>query len=290
LINTVRLKLTFPPLVRALLFATGLLFLIYGLHTSALAQSTLPVRVDRWLQVQTLSGSVTFQQGKTSKAAQLGTRLEAIGDTLTTGKSSSASLAVDTGIGTVNLAESTTIQVNRMETLPSGGMVTLLKILGGQARLQLRPFSNPDSRLEIETPAGISGVRGTVFGVSVQPDGTTGVATLEGRVVAEAQGQSVSIDAGLQSLIVPGQPPTPPTALQENTHLNLISLNLIRRSTVEIVGQIDAVNLLVIETEVQNVDRNGVFTLQRSLPRDRRIAATVITPLGKKQAYEIVVP
>lgn len=271
-----------------LIILISLLFL--GLALPVFAQSNLSVRVERWLQIESLVGTVTFQQGKTSQAAQVGTRLQAIGDTLATGKSSSAVLAVDTQIGTVSLSESTTLQISKLEALPSGGMVTLLRILAGQARLQLRPFSNPDSRLEIETPAGISGVRGTIFGVSVQPNGVTGVATLEGRVVAEAQGQQVSIDAGLQSLIVPGEPPTQPTALQENTQLRLIALSRVGRGEVEIVGQIDTVNLLVIEEEVQNVESDGTFTIRRSLPDDRRIAATVITPLGKKQAYEIVIP
>jgi FecR protein len=271
-----------------LIILISLLFL--GLALPVFAQSDLSVRVERWLQVESLAGTVTFRQGKTSQAAQVGTRLQAIGDTLVTGKSSSAVLAVDTQIGTVSVSESTTLQINKLEALPSGGMVTLLRILAGQARLQLRPFTNPDSRLEIETPAGISGVRGTIFGVSVQPNGVTGIATLEGRVVAEAQGQQVSIDAGLQSLIVPGEPPTQPTALQESTQLRLIALNRVRRGEVEIVGQIDTVNLLVIEEEVQNVEPDGTFTIRRSLPADRRIAATVITPLGKKQAYEIVIP
>jgi hypothetical protein len=276
-------RLKFIPLI-------SLLLILFSLFSPTFAQSNLSVRVERWLQVESLVGTVTFQQGKTSQSAQVGTRLQAIGDTLATGKSSSAVLAVDTQIGTVSLSESTTLQINKLETLPSGGMVTLLRILAGQARLQLRPFSSPDSRLEIETPAGISGVRGTVFGVSVQPNGVTGIATLEGRVVAEAQGQQVSVEAGLQSLIVPGEPPTQPTALQESTQLRLISLNRVSRGTVEVVGKIDSVNLLVIEEEVQNVEPDGTFAIRRSRPDDRRIAATVITPLGKKQAYEIVIP
>jgi hypothetical protein len=273
-----------------LIIFISLLLVLFGLYSPTFAQSSLSVRVERWLQVESMVGPVTFQQGKTSQAAQIGTRLQAIGDTLATGKSASAVLAVDTQIGTVNLSESTTLQVTKLEVLPSGGMITLLKISAGQARLQLRPFTSPDSRLEIETPAGISGVRGTIFGVSVQPNGVTGIATLEGRVVAEAQGQQVSIEAGRQSLIVPGEPPTEPIALQESTQLKLISLSRVSRGQVEIAGRIDSVNLLVIEEDVQNVEPDGTFTIRRSLPNDRRIAATVITPLGKKQAYEIIVP
>ncbi|MBW4515521.1 MAG: FecR family protein [Timaviella obliquedivisa GSE-PSE-MK23-08B] len=276
--------------LKSILLIISLLLLLVGLHSIAFAQSTLPVRVDRWLEVQSVSGTVTFYRNQTSQVAKVGVRLGVVGDTLTTGKDSSAVLTVDTGIGTVRMSESTTLQVKRLEMLPSGGIVTLLNITEGQARLQLRPFTNSDSELEIETPAGISGVRGTIFGVSVQPNGTTGVATLEGRVVAEAQGQAVAIEAGLQSLIVPGDPPTQPTPLQENTQLTVRSLIQTSDRTVEIVGQVDQVNLLVIENEVQNVEPDGTFILQRSLPRDRRIRATVTTPLGKKQAYEIVVP
>jgi len=268
----------------------GLLLLLFGLHSTTFAQSTLPVRVDRWLEVQAVSGTVTFYRDQTSQVAKVGTRLTTVGDTLATGKNSSAILSVDTAIGTVRMSESTTLQVKNIELLPSGGMVTLLSIPEGQARLQLRPFTNFDSELEIETPAGISGVRGTIFGVSVQPDGATGIATLEGRVVAEAQGQAVSIDAEQQSLIVVGEPPRSPTPLQEDTQLNLRSINPISNRTIELVGQIDRVNLLVIEDEVQNVEPDGTFTIRRSLPRDRRIRATVTTPLGKQQTYEITIP
>uniref|UniRef100_A0ACD5H295 FecR domain-containing protein n=1 Tax=Desertifilum tharense IPPAS B-1220 TaxID=1781255 RepID=A0ACD5H295_9CYAN len=51
---------------------------------------------------------------------------------------------------------------------------------GGQARFRVRRFNHPGSSLEIETPAGSSAVRGTEFGVSVHPDGKTGIATREG--------------------------------------------------------------------------------------------------------------
>jgi hypothetical protein len=195
---------------------------------------------------------------------------------------------VDTGIGTVAVSENTTLRVQALETLPSGGKVTTLGITGGQVRLELRPFTDPDSRLEIETPAGISGVRGTIFGVSVQPNGVTGVATLEGRVVTVAQGQSVAVDAGQQNLMVPGEPPTQAAPLQENTGFDLVAINRIDRRTVEIVGQIDSVNLLVVEDEVRDVGREGQFTIRTA--DDRPIRATVITPLGKRQDYEITIP
>jgi hypothetical protein len=265
--------------------------LVIGLHwAQALAQSTLPVRVDRWLELQRIAGSVTFKRGQSNQTATVGTRLESTGDTLVTGADSSASLAVDTGIGTVQVSENTTLRVQRLESLPSGGRVTRLEILSGQARLQVRAFTDPDSELEIETPAGVSGVRGTDFGVSVRPDGTTGVATLEGKVLASAQGQSVLVDAGLQSLIVPGEPPTPAVPLREDTRLDVTFIGFVGASQVQIRGQVDPVNLLLIGDQPQAVDRNGQFNFQGSVTDDRPIPAVVITPLGSRQAYEIVIP
>jgi hypothetical protein len=44
--------------------------------------------------------------------------------------------------------------------------------------------------LEISSPSGVAGVRGTVFGVAVDPKGKTGISTLEGAVATTAKGQT----------------------------------------------------------------------------------------------------
>ncbi|WP_199305653.1 FecR family protein [Pseudanabaena sp. FACHB-2040] len=235
-------------------------------------------------------GSVTFNQGQTSQAARVGTRLQAVGDTVRTGSGSSTVLAVDTGIGFVSVAENTAVRVEQLQTAPNGGKITRLRVTGGQARLQVRPFTNGDSRLEIETPAGVSGVRGTTFGVSVHPDGKTGVATLEGSVVTAAEGQSVAVNTGYQSLVIPGEPPLPPTPLTDNTQLDLRVLVAVNNQTVRVAGQVDPVNLLLIADTPQLVERNGQFDIRVPRPQNQRIKAVVITPLGAKQTYELAVP
>lgn len=156
-------------------------------QTSGYSQS-LTVRVQRWLAVRQISGSVTYFSAETSRAARRGDRLQAVGDGLSTGEDAAAVLEVDTQIGTVEVAETTKLTVQALDISPSDGRITRLRIDQGQARLKIRPFTNIDSRLEIETPAGISGVRGTEFGLNVSPSGKMGVATLEGSVVTEAQG------------------------------------------------------------------------------------------------------
>ncbi|HEY9640009.1 MAG TPA: FecR family protein [Coleofasciculaceae cyanobacterium] len=268
----------------------GVLIILVTVAAVATAQQILPVRVDRWLEVQQLQGTVTYRRGQTSQPAQVRTRLERVGDTIITGQRSSATLVVDTGVGTLNIAESTTLQVQKLDVAPDGGQITQLQVMGGQVHLQVRPFTHRSSELEIQTPAGVSGVRGTNFGVSVQPNGTTGVATLEGSVSAAAQGQAVKVDAGLQSLIVPGEPPSPPAALKDDPQLNITLLAALNPATARIVGQIDPVNLLVVADQPQMISRSGEFDVQIPLPSNRRIRAAVTTPLGTRQVYELAVP
>lgn len=265
----------------------GIAILLVG--NLAIAQS-LKVRVNRWLEVRQVQGSVTFIQGQTTRAARDGDRLQAAGDGVQTGANSTTVLAVDTGVGFVRVSEKTNLRVQQLEKLPDGGQITRLQITGGQARLQVRKFTNPSSRLEIQSPAGLSAVRGTEFGVSIQPDGKTGVATLEGKVAAIAQGASVPIVAGFQSLVVPGEAPTPPTPLREDTSLQLQLLESVGNSQARIAGRVDVVNLVLVNDQPLSLDRNGEFDVRVPLPRDRRIRAMVTTPLGSKQLYELAVP
>ncbi|MBD2156917.1 FecR domain-containing protein [Leptolyngbya sp. FACHB-16] len=275
---------------KRLKFLISLLFIlvILGWSGQLLAQ-LFPVRVDRWLEVRELSGNVSYHHGQTTRPARPQDRLSAIGDTITTGRNSAANLVIDTGMGSVQVAEATTVRVQQLDTASDGGRITRLRVTGGQVRLQVRRLTNPSSTLEIETPAGISGVRGTVFGIGVQPDGKTGVATLEGQVVAMAQGEQVPISGGLQSLVVPGSPPTPPTPLREDPRLDLRLLASINSRTARIAGQIDPVNLLLIDQEPQTVDLTGQFDLQVPFS-NRRLVATVITPLGSRREYQLSVP
>lgn len=270
-----------------LLFALGISLLALG--DLAIAQS-LKVRVNRWLEVRQIQGTVSLYQGQKLQPAQNGNRIQAVGDGIQTAAKSSAVLAVDTGIGFIKVAENTNIRVLQLEKLASGGQVTRLQVIGGQARLQVRPFTNPDSRLEILSPAGLSAVRGTEFGVSVQPDGKTGVATLEGKVAAIAQGVSVPIQAGFQSLVIPGEAPLPPTPLREDTRLQLQVLAAVGNNQARIAGQVDVVNLVLVDDQPLSLDREGQFDVRVPLPRQRRIRAVVRTPLGKQQIYELAVP
>ncbi|NET09806.1 MAG: FecR domain-containing protein [Symploca sp. SIO2B6] len=253
---------------------------------------TLPVRVDRWLEVRQVSGDVTYSYAPDNQIqpATVGeTRLQRVGDRMTTGEDSNATLLVDTGIGFVEIFDNTDLQIDELTVTASGGRVTRLNIMQGRAQLRVRSFLNPESELEIRTPAGVSGVRGTQFGVGVNPNGQTGVLTEEGQVTAEAQGVTVYVDAGFQSLIVPGEPPTPPIPITNDVTLDIIDLQR-DGDSVYIEGRIDPLSQLTIDEEPRDVEPDGRFSFR--VPREGRdrIPATVSTLSGSRQDYELAVP
>lgn len=251
------------------------------------------VRVDRWLELRQQTGSVTFQPADgSSRSAAIGDRLQAVGDTFTTVGQSTATLEVDTGIGVLNVSENTIVRVQRLDIASDNGRITHLDVPQGQVRLQVRPFTHRGSELEIHTPAGVSGVRGTQFGMTVQPDGKTGVATLEGRVDTLAQGQTVSVPAGFQNLTIPGEPPSPAVPLRDDPSLEYRVVRVIENGIrrVQIIGKVDPVNTVLLDDTLQEIDRDGEFNFllpARSTVRFPTI--TVITPLGTRQVHELAI-
>ncbi|HLO87741.1 MAG TPA: FecR family protein [Nostocaceae cyanobacterium] len=262
--------------------------LVSGLHASA-ANDKLEIKGDRWIQVRRPIGQVFYTRGQKSQPARNGMQLQSVGDTITTKQGSSVVLAIDIGTGLIKVSENTTITVQKLLTGKKGERITELQVKTGQVRLQLRPLTDANSRVEIHTPAGVAGVRGTDFGVSVQQDGKMGVGTQEGSVATNAQGQTVLVKGGFQNLTIPGQPPSPPVPLREDTRLNISQL-VANGSKVRIVGTVDPVNLLLIAQAPQNIDVNGQFDVTVPLLPNRKVEAVVVTPLGKKQLYQIAVP
>lgn len=263
--------------------------LIWLTMAQSSAQNSIQVRVDRWLIVQNPIGRVTISRQNKTQTAQAGDRLQAVGDTISTGKKSTVALLVDTAIGLVTLAENTRLRVQALDKTSSNGHITRLQVTQGQARLKLRRFTNPDSQLEITTPAGLSGVRGTEFGLSVQPDGKTAIATLEGAVTSAAQGKEVRVAAGFQSFTIPGEPPSDPMPLRDDPSLQYdfekTIVNRVRQ--VRLVGVVDPVNRVTVNDAIQTVDRSGRFAVPFAVPSYLKIKVVVTTPLGTEKLHEL---
>ena len=268
----------------------SLFFIFLLTFQQALAKNNLQLRVNRYLEVSSIFGNVTYGNQQTSQPANIGTKLQKVGDSISTGKNSRTMLALDTEIAFVEVAENTKLQIQKLHSTSNNGKVTELLVTGGQVRLKVRPLNNRESRLEIKTPAGITGVRGTEFGVSVQPSGKTGVATLKGQVVTSAQGKTVSVNKGFQSFVIPGKPPSPPVRLQDDTSLQIKILADMGNQQAKIAGKLDPVNLVILANEPLITNQNGEFEVITALPNNRKIAVSITTPLGKKQKYELAVP
>ncbi|MEL6813610.1 MAG: FecR domain-containing protein [Cyanobacteria bacterium J06598_3] len=263
-----------------------------AVYAQTLNGRELTIRGDRWLTITSFSGKVELitAQGD-RRAARPGDRLVSVGDTILTGSNSAARLEIDQSAGYVSMAENSQMRIQTLSITSRGGRVTELAVLLGQVRLRIRRLTNPDTRIEIYTPAGVSGVRGTVFGVAVQPDGFTGVATSEGSVATRAQGETVMVVADTQSTIVPGEPPTPPVPLRDDPTLFIESLSEIPgTSKVRVMGYTDSVNLFDINQGRQSLDRNGRFDLEAALTDSRQVDVVITTPLGTQQQYRLVVP
>lgn len=258
----------------------------------AIAQNNAPVqlRLKRWIQIQSISGNVTYRSNGNNQAAQPGQRLTKVGDGIITGKNAAATLTIDEGIGTIQVSEKTQLTIDRLQN-SNGAFITRLQVNGGQIRLKVRRLNNPNSNIQIISPAGVTGVRGTDFGVSVLPSGKTGVATLSGKVELEAQSVKVQIPLEFQSSVIAKEAPLPATPLINDPAVILERLE-VRDSgqNVRLAGQTDNVNLLTIGETVIETDRKGNFDIVVPLTDDRQFTLLSTTPLGRKQAYRLRVP
>jgi hypothetical protein len=270
----------------AALFCWVLLLIIgAGFTVPALSSPAAP---QRWAEVLRVVGNVQHLDGANRQPAQPGLKLRRIGEGLATGPRSSTVLRLDVTIGNLNVAENTQFRILELGVTSGGGHRTQLQVTQGQIRIQIRRFTNPQSTLELVTPAGISGVRGTEFGITVQQTGKTGIATRSGSVIVEAQNRAVNVSQGLQVTLIPGEPPPDPEPLRDDPRLDLHILGL-TSDKLSIRGQTDRANLLHISDEEIPLDSQGQFEWAIARPPSGTIEALVTTPLGRTQKYKIVI-
>jgi hypothetical protein len=269
-----------------IVLVSGLLVIIEPL----LAQEEIDVRVDRWLQVQSLSGDVRFFTSNTSRPARVGDTLSTAGDGVRTGGRSSCTLEVDVGVGTITLRENTELSVRTLAYAPDDGRITHLRVPQGSVSLNLRRFTNRGSELEIETPTGVGGVRGTEFGLIVHPDDDrTAIATREGDVFAAAQGTTVDVPAGFQTLIRLGEPPLEPIPIPDEPEFDYRIDETVRNNLryLTLVGQVNPINQVYVEGELVDLSETGEFQYEVLARYGIRVEVRIVTPLGDVASYDI---
>ncbi len=247
------------------------------------AQTVQLLSQGQWLEVLQVSGQVTLQASQ-PRPAQVGDRLVKAGDTLTTGPRSYSLLQLDSGIGTIQVAENTLLQVRNLEKLRNGARVTTLNLKRGQVRLRIRKLSNPDSRFEIHSPTGIAGVRGTEFGVLLNQSQRMVVGTESGLVNASSNGESVDLGPETGSAIFPAEPPLPPLPLDRELRFQLDEVDY-REKQVWISGQVNPLNSVIANGVDLDISKTGTFEQLIPARRGQAIAIAVLNALGDERRY-----
>lgn len=255
------------------------------------AQGGIQVRTNQWLRVDKITGNVTYRNlyNYANRTARVGDILQAASDEIITGRDSTAVLSVDTAVGSIYVMENTTLKIRSFQIARDNGRITNLSIPRGKARLQIRKFTNRGSQLNIQTPSGISGVRGTEYIVVAKPNGNMTVTTLKGSVATTAQNRTEIVKGGFQNLTVVGKPPSPPVPIVDDPSLRYV----IERKTsgagrsIVLVGYTNPFNLVKIDGIDRDLDSNGQFSLRFPAPSSLSVKIKVETPQGKVQVYEI---
>ncbi len=138
--------------------------------------------------------------------AEVGMSLE-IGDSMKTGDDSNAEITFFDG-STIELQAGTEIEITGLGISGETDSTTItLEQTIGSIIFRVTKILDPESRYEVETPAGVVAVRGSAVQVYVIEDGTTWTTNLEGEIWAVAQGVELQVPEGRQCIVRPGQPP-----------------------------------------------------------------------------------
>ena len=242
-----------------------------------------------WMEIQQTSGKVTITQSP-PRPAKVGDRLNKPGDTIETARSSMALLRLDSGMGSIQVAENTKLRIQKLKKLLDGSRITTLAIEKGQVRTKVRRFTSPRSSLQIVSPAGIAAVRGTEYGISVSDDGRMVIATESGLVAATAQGETVELSTGFGSRIREGEKPSPPQKFDKLLKLDVYDIE-INDSQLHINGAIHPLNTLAIAGVEVPVEDDGSFEALVEIPSLKslsQISIAVRNPLGEEKAYPLL--
>jgi hypothetical protein len=138
--------------------------------------------------------------------AKLGMTLET-GDSLKSDTGANAEITFFDG-SVLEIQANTMIKIGLL-SLASGTRSNTIGIEQtlGKTISRVGKLADPASRYEINTPAGVAAVRGSVMLVEVIEDGTTRVTNIEGDIRCTAQGIEVKVPQGMTCVIYPGQPP-----------------------------------------------------------------------------------
>ena len=164
-------------------------------------------------KISSVSGTVqVLKNGSTNPVNATNGMELAVGDTITTGSNGSATLTFFDG-SVMEIKANSEILANELTTLSTGSTVVSLKEQVGNTINRIGKLVDSSSKYEVDTPAAVAVVRGTVFDLLVLQNGTTTVKAEQDSVSFSASGVTVTVNQGFQSSAVVGGKPSTPLAI-----------------------------------------------------------------------------
>jgi uncharacterized repeat protein (TIGR01451 family) len=147
------------------------------------------------------AGSETWQK------AEVGMTLQP-GDVVKSAYGSNAEITFFDG-STIELEQSTQLAMSELGINENGSTTIRLTQSLGKTISRVKKLADPASRYEVDTPAAVAAVRGSIMEVTVEDDGTTTVANVQGDIRVIVDGEEYIIHEGMKRTIIPGQKPGP---------------------------------------------------------------------------------
>lgn len=163
--------------------------------------------------LSSLEGDVLVMKAGASnwEAAQIGQQLYE-DDIIKIAEDSRAAVTFFDG-STIELEAGTQLEIKTLEPADGDNVNTIsLEQEIGRSISRVTKLADPASHYEIETPSGVAAVRGTTMVVDVDEQGISRIVSEEGSVFVTAQGVEVLLIQGMQSIILPGKPPSEATS------------------------------------------------------------------------------
>jgi hypothetical protein len=177
------------------------------------------------------------------------------GDAIKVGDNSQAEITFFEG-STIALEAGTIVSISELSIARDTGSTTIMTNEEvGKTISRVNKLTDAASRYEVETPACIAAVRGSVMEVSVDDEGITKVLNQEGTIVATSQGIEVQIPEGMQSVVVPGQQPSLPSPVGSEG-AGLINIT---KSVMAVNG--DTVTYLYEVTNLGDTPQSNVYVI-----------------------------
>lgn len=177
----------------------------------------IPVRLLKGLphngQVVFIKGDVTVRSGQKAEWKKLNINdLVMQGDLVRTGNESVVEIVFEDGTSFFQRPD-TILEIRTTQKKADSTLWQRFILRGGQFILNVRRSFGRESRVEIQTPAGVASARGTGFRVAVDAAQNMTSEVLEGKIDVQAQKRVVSVQEGEGTRVNKGEPPLKPRKL-----------------------------------------------------------------------------